>query len=259
MVSERFLGIERLYGTGSVAILAKAHVLVVGIGGVGSWAAEALARSGVGSLTLLDGDDVCISNTNRQLHALDGAFGKPKVQVMGDRLRTISPDLQVFSAQEFLTPQNLEAHLSHAYDFVFDACDALRTKVAMVAYCKRNKIPIIVCGSAGGRTDPSLMRIRDLSKTEHDAMLSLIRRKLRDDYGWTKNPKRYFGVPAIYSMENVRYPTTDACANTDGNVTDTFKLDCGNGLGSACHVTATMAFVGVTEVIRRMLLPKVIS
>ena len=189
-LDERFRGIDRLYGAGSAARLATAHVCVVGIGGVGSWAVEALARSGVGRLTLIDADDICLSNTNRQLHALDGTYGRTKVGVMAERARAINPAIDIDAFEEFLTPSNLAALLDRGYDLVLDCCDAFRVKVEMIAWCRRRKIPVIVSGSAGGRTDPTLIAVRDLSKTEHDAMLALIRKKLREDFNFPRGPKR---------------------------------------------------------------------
>lgn len=258
-MNERFAGIDRLYGKGATARLADAHVCIVGIGGVGSWAVEALARSGIGELTLIDGDDVCVSNTNRQLHALEGEFGRSKIAVMAQRARAINPAICVHEVADFLSTQNLPVLLgrdgSRPFDAVLDACDALKVKVDMIAFCKRRKIPIVVSGSAGGRLDPTLVTARDLSKTEHDAMLALVRQKLRDDYGWTRNPKRYFGVQAVFSRENVNYPQTDgSVCKTRGVSAETgLKLDCSGGLGAATQVTGTFAFVAVSRVISRLL------
>jgi tRNA A37 threonylcarbamoyladenosine dehydratase len=253
----RFAGIERLYGAGSVARLSRAHVCVVGIGGVGSWAAEALARSGVGALTLIDADDVCVSNVNRQLHALEGEFGRAKVDVVAERLRAINPQIKVHALAEFVTVNNLPTLLDRGYDALIDACDALRIKVEMIAFCKRRKIPIVVSGSAGGRADPTLITARDLSKTEHDILLGLVRRKLRDERGWTRNPKRYFGVQAVFSRENVNYPQADGsvCKTRAVDAEGGLKLDCGGGLGAATHVTATFGFVAVARVIEKLLKP----
>lgn len=256
MSNERFRGIDRLYGRGSVRVLAHSHVCIVGIGGVGSWAAEALARSGVGHLTLIDADDICISNTNRQLHALEGQYGRPKVEVMAERLHAINPAIEIHTVCDFVTSKSLEKHLTRGYDAVIDACDALRVKVDMIAFCKRRKIPIVVCGSAGGRTDSTKITLRDLTRTEHDALLGLVRGKLRDDYGWTRSPKRYFGVAAVFSCENVKYPQTDGSVceqrpSVDANTS--LKLDCGNGLGAATHVTASFAFAAVGHVLQRLL------
>jgi tRNA threonylcarbamoyladenosine dehydratase len=255
-MNERFQGLDRLYGTGSVAKLANAHVCIVGIGGVGSWAVEALARSGVGRLTLIDADDVCVSNTNRQLHALDGEFGRAKVDVMAARARAINPDIVIDPIAEFVTPSNLERMLDRGYDIVIDCCDAFRVKVLMIAWCRRRKIPLIVSGSAGGRTDPTLIAVRDLSRTEHDAMLALVRKKLREEFNFPRGPKRYFGVQAVYSLENVRYPQADGtvCGTRPAATGEAgLKLDCGAGLGAATHVTAAFAFAAVSRAIRKVL------
>lgn len=256
ILDERFRGIDRLYGAGSAARLAGARVCIVGIGGVGSWAVEALARSGVGRMTLIDADDICLSNTNRQLHALDGTYGKSKVEVMAERARAINPAIDIDAIEEFLTPSNLATLLDRGYDLVLDCCDAFRVKVEMIAWCRRRKIPLIVSGSAGGRTDPTLIAVRDLSKTEHDAMLALIRKKLREGFNFPRGPKRYFGVQAVYSLENVKYPQADGtvCGTRPAVSGEAgLKLDCGGGLGAATHVTAAFAFAMVSRAIRRLL------
>ena len=260
-MDQRFSGVERLYGAGSVARLAQAHVCVVGIGGVGSWAAEALARSGIGEITLIDADEVCVSNVNRQSHALDGEFGRPKVDVVAARLRAINPRLRVHARADFVTLKNLAELIGREgvrrYDAVIDACDALRIKVEMIAFCRRRKVPIIVSGSAGGRRDPTLITTRDLSKTEHDVLLGLVRKKLRDDYGWTRNPKRYFGVQAVFSRENVNYPQPDGSVCKTRPPSDgadaALKLDCGGGLGAAMHVTAAFGMVATARVLATLL------
>ena len=257
MTDSRFAGVERLYGAGSVARLAAARVAVVGVGGVGSWAAEALARSGVGSLTLIDADEVCISNANRQLHTLIDTLGKAKVAVMAERLRGINPSLEVDPVERFVTPTTLSELLDRDFDLVLDACDAFRVKVEMTAWCRRRKLPLIVCGSAGGRTDPTMIRVRDLSRTEHDALLSLMRRKLRQEFRFPSNRDRYFGVPAVYSLENVRYPQADgSVCGTRPEGVDSLKLDCGAGLGAATHVTGAFAFAVVGRALEMLLKPK---
>lgn len=254
--AERFGGIDRLYGRGALARLAPAHVCVVGIGGVGSWAVEALVRSGVGRLTLVDADELCVTNSNRQLPALDGQFGRAKVEAMAERCRAISPAVEVHPVPRFLTPSNHQALLAQGFDLVLDACDSFRSKVEMIAWCRRNKQPIVTVGSAGGRADPTRVRVRDLSRTEHDAMLSLIRRKLRVEFNFPKNRDRYFGVPAVYSLENVRYPQADGgvCGirpTLDGDAA--LKLDCGAGLGAAAHVTGAFAFAAVGKILETLL------
>jgi tRNA A37 threonylcarbamoyladenosine dehydratase len=257
MIDPRFAGVERLYGAGSVARLSSARVAVVGVGGVGSWAAEALARSGIGALTLIDADEVCVSNANRQLHTLVDTLGKAKVAVMAGRLRGINPALDVEAVERFVTPATLAELLDRGFDLVLDACDAFRVKVEMTAWCRRRKLPLVVCGSAGGRTDPTLIRVRDLSRTEHDALLSLMRRKLRQEFHFPSNRERYFGVPAVYSLENVRYPQADgSVCGTRPEGTDSLKLVCGGGLGAATHVTGAFAFAAVGRALEMLLKPK---
>lgn len=253
---ERFAGIDRLYGRGALARFAGCHVAVVGLGGVGSWLVEALARSGVGRLTLVDADDLCLSNTNRQLPALAGQYGRGKAEVMAERCRAINPAITAVPIASFLTPSNLEALLGPGHDLVIDACDSFRSKVEAIAWCRRRKRPVLTVGSAGGRLDPTLVRVRDLSRTEHDAMLALVRRKLRDEFNFPRGAKRYFGVPAVYSLENVRYP------QADGSVSGlrpklaaeaALKLDCGAGLGAATHVTGAFAFAAAGKALQMLL------
>lgn len=253
---ERFAGVDRLYGVGSVQHLAARRVVVVGLGGVGSWVAEALARSGVGGLRLIDADDICLSNTNRQLPALDGQYGRNKVAVMAERCRAINPEIQVETVESFLTAGNLETLLGDGPDLVIDACDSFRTKVESIAWCRRRKLPVITVGSAGGRTDATQVRVRDLSRTEHDAMLALVRKKLRAEFNFPRNPQRYFGVSAIYSLENVKYPQADGtvCGLRPSLDADAaLKLDCGAGLGAATHVTGTFAFAAVGRALELLL------
>jgi tRNA A37 threonylcarbamoyladenosine dehydratase len=256
---ERFAGIDRLYGAGTALRLADKHVCVVGLGGVGSWATEALARSGVGRLTLIDADDVCLSNSNRQMHALDGQFGRNKAIALAERARLVNPAIHAEAIAGFLTPSNLQALLDRDYDLVLDACDSFRSKVELIAWCRRRKLPVVVVGSAGGRTDATQVRVRDLSRTEHDALLALVRKKLRGEFNFPKNRERYFGVPAVYSLENVRYPQADGsvCGLRPAIAPDAaLKLDCGAGLGAATHVTGTFAFAAVGRALELLLKPK---
>lgn len=253
---QRFSGVERLYGRSALAHFNQAHIAVVGIGGVGSWAVEALARSAIGKLTLIDADDICVSNSNRQLPALDGQFGRNKVDAMAERCRAINPAIEVNPVASFLTPSNMAELLGDGYDLVLDACDSFRVKVEMIAWCRRRKQPIITVGAAGGRSDVTQIRVRDLSRTEHDAMLSLIRKKLRGEFNFPKNHDRYFGVPAVYSLENVRYPQADGsvCGVRPKLAADeALKLDCGAGLGAATHVTGTFAFAAVGKALEMLL------
>lgn len=252
--AERFAGLDRLYGRGAAARLAGRSVAVIGLGGVGSWAAEALARSGVGRIVLIDADEVCVSNTNRQAHALEGNWGRAKVAVMRERLLAVNPDLVAEAVPEFLTPDSIPRLLDAGHDLVLDACDAFRVKVETVAWARRRKLPLVVSGSAGGRTDPTLVRVRDLSRTEQDALLSLMRKKLRQEFGFPRNAARYFGVPAVYSLENVHYPQADgSVCGTRPNGEGGLKLDCAGGLGAAMHVTAAFACAAVGKALEILL------
>ena len=213
-------------------------------------------RSGVGHLTLIDADDICVSNSNRQLPAHTGQFGRAKVEAMAERCRAINPIVQVVAVPVFLVSSNIEALLDDGFDLVLDACDSFRSKVELIAWCRRRKLPLVVCGSAGGRIDPTMVRVRDLSRTEHDAMLALIRKKLRSEFNFPKSPKRYFGVPAVYSLENVRYPQADGTVcgirpAVDGDAA--LKLDCGSGLGAATHITGAFAFAMVGRALQMLL------
>lgn len=258
-IKERFAGVERLYGRGSLETLQSRRVAVVGMGGVGSWVVEALARSAVGHLTLIDADDICVSNTNRQLPALEGNYGRNKSVAMAERCRAINPAMGVDAVEAFLTPTNMVELLDRDFDLVIDACDSFRVKVETIAWCRRRKLPLLTVGAAGGRTDPTLVRVRDVSRTEHDAMLALIRKKLRSEFNFPKNAKRYFGVPAIYSLENVRYPQADGSVcgiRPDLGADAALKLDCGAGLGAATHITGAFAFAAVAKSLEMLLLPK---
>jgi tRNA threonylcarbamoyladenosine dehydratase len=254
-----FSPINKLYGNHAALALCNAHVCIVGVGGVGSWAAEAFARAGIGTITLIDGDEVCVSNTNRQLHALVGNYGKAKVAALAERMVLINPELKIHPVQEMLTSATMAQHLGRGYDYVLDACDSFRVKVEMIAYCRRNKIKLLVIGAAGGRSDPTLIRVKDLSNTEQDKLLALTRAKLRDEFNFTRNPKRYFGVRAVYSLENVRYPAPDGgvCFNRlEKSNGESGKLDCDGGLGVAVFVTATFAMVAVAEIVARLCVGK---
>jgi len=204
--SQRFSGIERLYGESTARSLAERHVAIAGLGGVGSWAAEALARSGIGALTLIDLDEVCISNTNRQLHALEGTFGRPKIEVMAERLRAINPDCQVETKMQFVTAANVASVIGTRFDAVVDAIDSVKHKAALLAHCRRHKVWVICAGGAGGQTDPTRIQVADLSRTTQDPLLAKVRNLLRREYGFSRNPKRRFDIPAIYSLEQLTYP-----------------------------------------------------
>jgi tRNA A37 threonylcarbamoyladenosine dehydratase len=250
----RFGGVARLYGQAALARFRRSHVAVVGIGGVGSWAAEALVRSGIGEISLFDLDDICVSNVNRQIHALDGSIGRMKVDAMAERLRQIQPTVQVHEEHCFVTEKNLETLFQHGFDYVFDATDSVKAKTAMLAYCVRHKIPVITSGGAGGRTDPALIQIADLSKTVQDSLLSKVRNLLRREHGFPRDPKRKFKVDAIFSTEQPFFDQGDGqvCRQPAASMSGPVKLDCASGFGAVTHITASFAFFAVSRILRKL-------
>ncbi len=250
--SDRFSGMERLYGEATARAFGRAHVAVVGLGGVGSWAAESLARSGVGAITLIDLDEVCISNTNRQLHALKGSYGRPKVEVMAERLRAINPACEVTPVMQFVTTANVATLIDGRFDAVVDAIDSVRHKAALLAHCRRNKLWVICAGGAGGQTDPTQIQVADLSRTTQDPLLAKVRNLLRREYGFSRNAKRRFSIPAIYSTEQLTYPSSDGgvCHEKPGD--GPTRLDCATGFGAASFVTGTFGFIATARVLERL-------
>ncbi|HXK55220.1 MAG: tRNA cyclic N6-threonylcarbamoyladenosine(37) synthase TcdA [Gammaproteobacteria bacterium] len=251
--ARRFGGIARLYGEEGLARLSQAHVCVVGIGGVGSWAAEALARSAVGEVTLIDLDHVTESNVNRQIHALDGEFGRPKVDAMARRLRAINPVCQVHPVEEFVEQNNLDLLIDGRLDYVVDCIDTYRTKAALIAHCRRRRIPVITVGGAGGQVDPLKITVADLSRSEQDPLLSKTRKLLRREYAFSRNPKRRFSVPCVYSCEQQRQPEgegREVCGGESAGIGIT-GLNCA-GYGSSVAVTATFGLVAVSHVLSRI-------
>ena len=246
----RFGGIRRLYGEHALARFRQAHVCVLGIGGVGSWAAEALARSAIGKITLVDLDHVVESNINRQLQALTETLGMAKVAVMAGRIRQINPDCEAIAVEEFLTPDNLDVLLAGGHDYIIDCIDGFRIKAGLIAHCRRRKLPLITVGGAGGQTDPTRIRVADLSRTEHDVLLSRTRRLLRSDYGFPVNPQRRFAVPCVYSLEQLHYP--DDSGGVSREKPGSGGLSCAGGLGSVATVTAAFGLVAASHVLNKL-------
>lgn len=229
-LEQRFCGVERLYGKQALKQFQNSHVCIIGIGGVGSWAAESLTRSGIGEITLIDMDAICITNTNRQVHTLDNSIGKRKVEAMGERCKLINPDLKINLIDDVINKETAFKYLSDDFDYIFDAIDTMYSKVALIAHCKRNKFPLITSGGAGGQIDPSLVQITDLAKVVHDPMAAKVRSELRKYYNFSKNIKRKFGVYCVYSTEHPRYPDLDAEDKIDitSKDLDSLKLDKSN-------------------------------
>lgn len=251
--NERFGGIRRLYGSEAAAIIKNLHVCVIGLGGVGSWAVEALARSGVGRLTLIDYDEVHEGNINRQLPALGNTLGRKKFAVLAERVAEINPECRCTVIDDFVTLRNLDECLSktRGYDYVIDAIDRIRLKAAIIYYCKRNKIPIITTGGAGGLTDPTQIQIADLTRTYNDPLAAKVRGQLRKEYGYTATPKRYFGVECVFSSQHPVYPKEDGTVSTQKPGIHGISLDCRLGYGAASFVTAAFGFTAAARVINK--------
>ncbi len=230
-VERRFGGLDRLYGMPGAQRIRAAHIAVVGIGGVGSWAAEALARSGVGRLTLIDLDHIAESNINRQIHALDSTLGQAKVLAMQDRIAQINTTCEVHCIEEFVEPDNWPGLLPAGVDGVIDACDQVRAKTAMAAWALRNKISFITVGAAGGKRLAHKVDIDDLSTITHDPLLAQLRYRLRKEHGAARDGKK-MGIAGVFSREAVSPPDASCAVEGDGS------LNC-SGYGSLVSVTAT--------------------
>lgn len=244
---QRFGGIGRLYTPEGLAKLRQSHVCVIGIGGVGSWAVEALARTGIGKITMIDMDDICVTNINRQIHAMTGTVAQLKTEAMKERVEKINPECVIEIIDDFITPENIPEYLNRGYDYVLDAIDSVRTKAALIAYCKRNKIKLITTGGAGGQTDPSQIQIADLSKTIQDPLASRVRSLLRKEYNFSQNPKRKFGVDCVFSTQPLIFPKM----GEDCEVSAT--MNCANGFGAVTMVTATFGFFAVSRLVDKLL------
>lgn len=237
----RFAGVAKIYGDDSFHHYENSHVMVIGIGGVGSWAVEALARTGIGELTLVDMDVVAASNINRQLPAMTATLGCEKIEIMAERCRSINPRIKINLIDDYLTPENVKEILSGNPDIILDCIDDVKAKFALMLHCRFNKIPLIVSGGAGGKLDPLKIRIADLSRTEQDPMLAKLRAQLRAK-GICKKPKEKFGITCVYSIDNP-FSSADVCASAG--------LRCG-GYGSAVVVTSSFAMVAVSEVLKKL-------
>jgi tRNA A37 threonylcarbamoyladenosine dehydratase len=239
-LERRFGGVARLYGDIAAARLRAAHVAVVGIGGVGSWAAEALARCAIGHITLIDMDHVSESNTNRQIQALGDAYGESKIDAMAARISAINPAGRVTLVDEFVSAENA-GRLIAGFDIVLDCIDQVSAKAALIAAARDARIQVVSCGAAGGRVDPLRIASGDLARIAGEPLLSKVRKRQRRDNGLPKNDARRprkFEVTAIYSDEPVRSPACAAPLASGG-------LAC-SGYGSSVVVTATMGFVAAS-------------
>jgi len=250
--NERFGGIQRLYGRRAAEQLQCAHVMIVGLGGVGSWSAEALARTGIGTLTLVDLDDICVSNVNRQIHAVTSAIGRLKVESMAVRIREINPECRVHVVEEFFTLANAEGLLAGPLTCVLDAIDDVANKCGLIAECRRRSLPLITTGGAGGRRDPTAIRVADLARVTHDPLIRQVRKGLRRQHGFP-GAGASFDVPCVHSQEPVRYPWSDGrVCETKEPGGESLRMDCDSGYGSASFLTGAFGFVAAAEVVKRI-------
>ena len=253
--SDRFASMQRLYGQEKAHFIPHLHICVIGIGGVGSWAVEALARSGVGEITLIDNDDIALSNINRQIHTLDSTIDQAKVLAMQERVLQINPQCRCHAIDDLVTQNNLDKYFQkeHSFDYVIDAIDSAKHKSALIYYCKRNKIPIISTGGAGGLLNPTAIEVLDLSKTYNDPLAAKVRSELRYRYNFSRNTKKRFGVECVFSTEQQVYPQADGSIGQAKPDTKGVSLDCNFGYGSSSCVTSVFGFVAAARVIEKAL------
>ena len=241
----RFERTERLYGEEKMQVLKDTHVCICGVGGVGSWACEALARSAVGHLTLIDMDEICESNINRQIHALDSSVHQRKAPTMAQRIKEINPECEVTVIDDFLSKDNIVDYIDTRFDYVLDAIDSIQSKAALIAHCRRNKIKVVSSGGAGGQVDPSQIQIADLSRTIQDPLASKLRNILRKEYGFTTNSKRKFGIDCVFSSEQQQFTQIEE----DGHISRVF--------GTSMMVTASFGLAAAAHIVNKILQKKV--
>ena len=249
---KRFGAVGRLYGVASLSSIRKAHVCIIGLGGVGSWVVEALARSGIGALTLVDMDEVCLSNVNRQIHALEATVGQSKAVVLAERIGQIAPDCAVRVENIYFTEATAERLLMPDFNYVIDTIDVTKHKSLLIAQARKRGFNFITCGGAGGRTDPSRIKICDLARTINDPLLLQVRKRLRSEYGFPKYKRQKFKINCVYTDELPVYPQVDGGVSSERQSGEDYRLNCDAGFGSAVYLTGVMGFTLAAEVIRRI-------
>ncbi|GAA4024310.1 tRNA cyclic N6-threonylcarbamoyladenosine(37) synthase TcdA [Actimicrobium antarcticum] len=254
----RFGGIARLYGATALARFRASHVCVIGVGGVGSWIVEALARSAIGQITMIDLDNLAESNINRQIHALTDTLGQAKVTALAERIQQINPFCQVNQIEDFIDADNLDVMIgARGYDYIIDAIDNVRAKTALIAYCRTHKLKLITIGGAGGQVDPTKIEVRDLCRTEQEPLLAKVRKRLRSEHGFPRGTKNKFGIDAVFSTEPLRFPVGEESGEMADDEDDAEAtagvtgLNCA-GFGSAMVVTATFGLVAAAHVLNRI-------
>lgn len=257
--ARRFSGLDKLYGVEGFSRITQSHAAVIGVGGVGSWVVESLARSGIGKLTLIDMDHLAESNINRQLPALDSTLGQAKVLALRDRIAQINLSCEVRCVEDFISADNLDALLSSIekdqYKIVIDCIDHAKTKAALIAWCRQQKFAVLTVGGAGACIDPARITRGDLARTQNDVLLARTRKQLRQAHGFPRNPKRRFCVPAVYTDETRLDSQLESC-DTLSQIES--GLNCA-GYGSVVHMTAGLGFAAAGRALEILLREEVES
>jgi len=251
---QRFEGLGRVFGEAALDALQRAHFCIVGVGGVGSWAAEACARSGIGQITLIDHDDIHISNTNRQIHTLDVNIDRSKVEVLRDRILAINPECVCNAVDDLVTRASIDKFNFAQFDYVIDAIDHVSHKLSLMHHCRRNKIRCVSTGGAGGRSDPTQIEVKDLTLTFNDPLLASVRSHLRQQLGYSRNPKRRYAMDCVFSPEQAMYPAENGSVSHEKPASpERTTLDCNTGIGSFVGVTASFGLTAASHAIRKYL------
>ena len=247
--NDRFGGLTRLYGNDGFEKLQKAHVCVIGVGGVGSWAAEALARAGIGEISLVDADDICVTNINRQIHALTETVGQEKVSAMASRIKNINPDCKINKETTFFLESTADKLLAPNYDFVIDAIDSIKHKSLLIALCKEKDINLITIGGAGGKVNIADIQVCDLGRSYDDRLLCKLRKELRNKYGFPRFKNKKFHIQCVFSPEMPQLPW---CEVDNQDEQTSLKLDCNNGFGTDMTVVSIFGITAAHYVIQQI-------
>ena len=250
---QRFGGVTRLHGDDAFKKLTKAHVCVIGVGGVGSWVCEILARNGIGEITLVDADDICVTNINRQIHALSSTIGQEKVSAMSDRIKNINPDCIIHKKTTFFLQSTAEELLEPNYDFVVDAIDSIKHKSLLIALCKEKDIPMITIGGAGGKINIADIQVCDLGRSYDDRLLCKLRKELRNKYGFPRFKNKKFHVQCVFSPEMPKLPWCDIKDKDNQDEQTSLKLDCNNGFGTDAAVVSVFGITAAHYVIGQLI------